>query len=323
MTHFLSARHSVAWSRSILLAPGAALAQDAPRTPWGDPDLQGTYTNKTITPPRAARVARREGVPDRRGDLGPATGTARPQPTTAGGAAAAHRRGRQRRRLQQLLARRRHPADQPHVADRRSAKRATPRADGRRHRAQGGPRRGVPGRGSVRLLGGPRAERPLPGLVGRTADAAERLQQQLHRAADAGLRRDLRRDDPRHARHPARRPRPPADEHPAVARRRARPLRGRHARRRDDEPAEDHGQRGSRRRRPDPAPHGQRPHRRHPHGDRAVHAGRRHDARATSSRSTIRRTSARRSPASSRSRRSRPRSCPSSSSTPATRGTTA
>ena len=34
---------------ALLLAP-AAVAQDAPRTPWGDPDLQGTYTNKTITP---------------------------------------------------------------------------------------------------------------------------------------------------------------------------------------------------------------------------------------------------------------------------------
>ena len=31
-------------------APAGAAGQDAPRTPWGDPDLQGTYTNKTITP---------------------------------------------------------------------------------------------------------------------------------------------------------------------------------------------------------------------------------------------------------------------------------
>ena len=34
----------------VVLAPVAAAGQDAPRTPWGDPDLQGTYTNKTITP---------------------------------------------------------------------------------------------------------------------------------------------------------------------------------------------------------------------------------------------------------------------------------
>ena len=35
---------------ALLVVPAAAAAQDAPRTPWGDPDLQGTYTNKTITP---------------------------------------------------------------------------------------------------------------------------------------------------------------------------------------------------------------------------------------------------------------------------------
>ncbi len=34
----------------LALAPAGAAAQEAPRTPWGDPDLQGTYTNKTITP---------------------------------------------------------------------------------------------------------------------------------------------------------------------------------------------------------------------------------------------------------------------------------
>ena len=39
----------------VLLVPVAAAGQGTtgstgPRTPWGDPDLQGTYTNKTITP---------------------------------------------------------------------------------------------------------------------------------------------------------------------------------------------------------------------------------------------------------------------------------
>ena len=39
----------------VVLAPVAATGQEtsgwtAPTTPWGDPDLQGTYTNKTITP---------------------------------------------------------------------------------------------------------------------------------------------------------------------------------------------------------------------------------------------------------------------------------
>ena len=35
---------------AVVLAPVGVVGQDAPRTPWGDPDLQGTYTNKTITP---------------------------------------------------------------------------------------------------------------------------------------------------------------------------------------------------------------------------------------------------------------------------------
>ena len=33
-----------------MLAPLGADGQTTPKTPWGDPDLQGTYTNKTITP---------------------------------------------------------------------------------------------------------------------------------------------------------------------------------------------------------------------------------------------------------------------------------
>ena len=43
-------RFGAAALAALLLVPAAAAAQDAPRTPWGDPDLQGTYTNKTITP---------------------------------------------------------------------------------------------------------------------------------------------------------------------------------------------------------------------------------------------------------------------------------
>ena len=34
----------------VVLAPTIVNSQQAPRTAWGDPDLQGTYTNKTITP---------------------------------------------------------------------------------------------------------------------------------------------------------------------------------------------------------------------------------------------------------------------------------
>ncbi len=47
-----------------LAPPDAAAAREAwtpPRTPWGEPDLQGTYSNRTITPfERPANVAGRE-----------------------------------------------------------------------------------------------------------------------------------------------------------------------------------------------------------------------------------------------------------------------
>ena len=43
------------------LAPLPAAGQTTARTPWGDPDLQGTYTNKTITPlQRPADLAAQE-----------------------------------------------------------------------------------------------------------------------------------------------------------------------------------------------------------------------------------------------------------------------
>ena len=76
-------------------APAVASAQGvAPRTPWGHPDLQGTYTNKTTTPLQrpeeladrefltAEEVATREQAAlDRNADLLEAA----PQRTTAGG----------------------------------------------------------------------------------------------------------------------------------------------------------------------------------------------------------------------------------------------
>ena len=38
-----------------------AKAYNAPKTPWGEPDLQGTFSNRTITPfERAANVNGRE-----------------------------------------------------------------------------------------------------------------------------------------------------------------------------------------------------------------------------------------------------------------------
>ena len=44
-----------------VISPSTAGQEPMPRTPWGHPDLQGTYTNKTITPlERPAELAGRE-----------------------------------------------------------------------------------------------------------------------------------------------------------------------------------------------------------------------------------------------------------------------
>ena len=49
----------------IMLATAGANGQDAARTPWGDPDLQGIYTNKTITPlERPEELAAKEFLTD-------------------------------------------------------------------------------------------------------------------------------------------------------------------------------------------------------------------------------------------------------------------
>jgi hypothetical protein len=58
---------------SVLLAPSVLIAQNGspgappakpystPKTPWGEPDLQGTFSNRTITPfERPANVNGRE-----------------------------------------------------------------------------------------------------------------------------------------------------------------------------------------------------------------------------------------------------------------------
>ena len=43
-------RHVIAIVSAVVLLPGLAAAQAPGRTPWGDPDLQGVWTNRTTTP---------------------------------------------------------------------------------------------------------------------------------------------------------------------------------------------------------------------------------------------------------------------------------
>ena len=43
-------RHVIAILAGVVLLPAPAVAQAPERTPWGDPDLQGVWTNRTTTP---------------------------------------------------------------------------------------------------------------------------------------------------------------------------------------------------------------------------------------------------------------------------------
>ena len=46
----VTARAAVCLLLYFVLIAGTTHAQSVPRTPWGDPDLQGTWTNTTTTP---------------------------------------------------------------------------------------------------------------------------------------------------------------------------------------------------------------------------------------------------------------------------------
>ena len=226
----------------------------APRTPWGDPDLQGQWEQPDVDP--AGAPPRRTPGRDRQPVAGRGAGHRGGQPRRLRPAAP----GGQRRQLQRVLAGRRHRAD-ANLADRRSAG----RQDSPTLRRGGGPhRRRARGAEPARARHFPRhLQRPEPVdplHLARLERHRELVQQQLPDLPGAGLRRRLPGADPRAADHPARRPpaRPGVD--PAVAGRFARPLGGRHAGRRDHQlHAEDQLPRLAR----------------HPAPDRALHARRR------------------------------------------------
>ena len=211
-----------------LLLPVPSAAQDGlPRTAWGDPDLQGHWTNTTTTPLER---------PDDLGDTEVLTGEEWAARNAVSGL---ERRPsvRHGRLLQRLLAGA-GTASRAHVADRRPAERQAAGAHAGRGRAAGGAG-AVPPREPARIAGnldGPERLRPLPHARHAGLHDAGLLQPQLPHPADARPRGDPRRDDPRHAHHPARRARPPGRAHPAVAGRFTGALGGQHAGRRDHEP---------------------------------------------------------------------------------------
>ena len=221
---------------ALVLAAAAAQAQTA-RTPWGDPDLQGTWSNATLTPlQRPAELGDKEFFTE---DEAKAYVRQRIAATSGDANIEADRSSGQRRLLQRRVdgSRQRHRADAAHVADRRARER---------------PRSAVHGRGAARARAqpGPRAkahpadtpeDRYLDGALHRVrrrprADAARAVQQQLLHRANARLRHDHGGAQSRGPHHSDRRPSALARGRAAVDRRFARPLRGRHARRRDHEP---------------------------------------------------------------------------------------
>ena len=204
------------------------------RTPWGDPDLQGTWDYRTITPLERPAEVRRPRVLHRRGGArrskaraGRSAWTRRPtrtSPTEPRPRAVPDRSG--------PLGRRR-PA---HVADRRSAGRPHAAADARRRSSARRAARRRPRRRRRR----PR-DRPQHHERCITCGLADR---QPARRSTTTTSRSCRRPGYVAIVHemihetrdrPARRPAALSREDPAVDRRLARPLGRRHARRRDDE----------------------------------------------------------------------------------------
>ena len=55
-------RHVIAILAAIVLLPMPAVAQAPERTLWGDPDLQGVWTNRTTTPLAARGESRGSGL---------------------------------------------------------------------------------------------------------------------------------------------------------------------------------------------------------------------------------------------------------------------
>ena len=209
-------------------APKDAPAPKTPRTPWGDPDLQGTWDYRTITPlERAREFGTREFYTEEEkkaleSSRRPSNGRSAGRDSTGShtravldGSGALH--------LRWL----------PHVADRRPARRPHSRADRRRQGSPGA--RAQPQQCGERVVARPRQSGALHHLRAAERQPAHALQQQHPDRAGARLRGDRARDDSRGAGRAARRPLAAERARPGMDRRLARPLGRRHAGRRDDE----------------------------------------------------------------------------------------
>ena len=218
-------------------AAETAGAWKASRTPWGDPDLQGIYTNKdeNYTPfERPADLAGKRSVRLRRERDGAAAASA----AGRGRAGGEHRRHRRTRTpapgrshwYEHLDAVNAQPwlviePDDGKVPPLTQAARDRAAA---RQAARSGPRSG-------RLLRPIAASTTAASRAACPTHAADHLRRVVRHHAGAGLRGHPQRDDSRGPGDPARRPAAAVAEDPAIHGRRAGPVGGRHAGRRDDE----------------------------------------------------------------------------------------
>ena len=193
-------RHGIAILAAIILLPVLANAQAPERTPWGHPDLQGVWTNRTTTPIERPTEFEERAVlsEEERAEFDAQAEAARDQPPPPGQTGSYNSfwfdRGLR---------------SKSDVAHRRSARRKVPREDGAGARDD-------PAFAAMR--DGTRFDtwhdlnllRPVHHARDAGRHAPRLLQPQLPDPADARPRRDPRGNDSRRADHPAGRTRPPA-----------------------------------------------------------------------------------------------------------------
>jgi hypothetical protein len=177
-----------------------------PRTPWGHPDISGTYTNKdeANTPlERPTELAGRKADEFTAADLERLSQERDAWPRRSPGASAARKRAPVRRTGTSTTR-----IERPRVVPDRSRRWTDSGDDATGAEARGG-RRGAQRcsqrRGPRRLVAGSKPLRPMHHAWIARFDDAGHLRELLPDPADTRRRRHPLRDDPRDPRHPARR----------------------------------------------------------------------------------------------------------------------
>ena len=200
--------------------------ESAPRTPWGHPDLRGTWTNTTTTP--MERPADLEGkeflTEEERAVRNPGSGISAEDRSAIMPTGAYNDFWLEKGELSLRTS-----------VDRGPAGREVPTADARGRAASAGTTRLLRQR-RIRLMGRFQHIRPMSDAWHAGRHVAWLLQPQLPDSADTGPRRHPRRDDSRCSHHPAGRTVSCVAHGGAVAGGLPRPLGGGHTGRRNDEP---------------------------------------------------------------------------------------